>query len=146
MKKVYFAGPWFTAEQEERHTRLYNILSANNNLDIFNPKLESNITNQKDNDKFDEVLLKNIKGIVTADIIIAITDGKDMGTIWETGFAYANKKPIIYYCETIGDKPFNLMLAKTGKVAKNIYELMLLLEQENSYIWQISHQYGGIIE
>ena len=53
-----------------------------------------------------------------------------MGTIWEAGVAYQSKKPIIYYAETLGDKPFNLMLAMTGKVAKNENELLMLLNQD----------------
>ena len=82
-----------------------------------------------------------------ADIIVAIYDGKDTGTIWETGFAYASKKPIIYYSETLGDRPFNLMLARTGNFAANEKELLTLLRNKNSYIHKnVFAAYKGELE
>ena len=144
--KIYLAGPWFSESQEERQERIYNLLKCIENLKIFNPKLHSNITGKEDCDKFATILKNNIDNIVDADLIVAITDEKDMGTIWESGFAYAHKKPIIYYCETIGDKPFNLMLAKTGKAAKTMSELISLLQNDEIYNWQETYTYAGIIE
>ena len=125
MKKVYFAGGWFTPEMEEEHTRLYNLIK--DSYDVFNPKLESKIGQKNGNV---ETFLGNINAIENADIVVVITDRKDMGTIWEAGVAYQSKKPIIYYAETLGDRPFNLMLAMTGKVAKNENELLMLLNQD----------------
>ena len=125
MKKVYFAGGWFTPEMEEEHTRLYNLIK--DNYAVFNPKLESKIGQKNGNV---ETFLGNINAIEDADIVLVITDRKDMGTIWEAGVAYQSKKPIIYYAETLGDRPFNLMLAMTGKVAKNENELLILLNQD----------------
>lgn len=144
--KIYLASPWFSESQAERQERIYNLLKCVENLEIFNPKLHGNITGKEDCDKFAAILKNNIDNIIDADLIVAITDEKDMGTIWESGFAYAHKKPIIYYCETIGDKPFNLMLAKTGNVAKTTYELVLLLRNDKTYNWQETYAYNGIIE
>ena len=45
-----------------------------------------------------------------------MTDGKDMGTIWEAGYAFGINKPIIYFAETLGNGQFNLMLARSGNV------------------------------
>ena len=45
---------------------------------------------------------------------MAITDEKDIGTIWEAGYAYGIGKEIVYYAETLGDNPFNVMLGKSG--------------------------------
>ena len=144
--KIYLASPWFSESQAERQERIYNLLKSIESLEIFNPKLHGNITGKEDCDKFTTILKNNIDNITDADLIVAITDEKDMGTIWESGFAYAHKKPIIYYCETIGDKPFNLMLAKTGKVAKTMSELILLLQNDEIYNWQETYAYAGIIE
>ena len=47
--------------------------------------------------------------------VFAVTDGKDMGTIWEAGYAYGIDKPVLYYAETLGNNQFNLMLAESGK-------------------------------
>lgn len=143
MKKIYLAGGWFSPEAEERHSRLYNLLK--DKYDVFNPRVESDQTHVKLN--ADEILQKNIEGMTSVDIIVAIYDGKDTGTIWETGFSYANKKPIIYYSETLNGKPFNLMLAKTGNFAANEEELLALLEDEKSYQYKnVFASYQGEIE
>lgn len=143
MKKIYLAGGWFNPEAEERHSRLYNLLK--DKYDVFNPRIESDQTHVKLN--ADEILQKNIEGMTSVDIIVAIYDGKDTGTIWETGFSYANKKPIIYYSETLNGKPFNLMLARTGNFAANEEELLALLEDEKSYQYKnVFASYQGEIE
>lgn len=145
MKKVYLAGGWFTPEMEEEHTRIYNLIK--DKYEVFNPKLESLITEKSTKDDMTQTLLGNIKGIQNADIVLVIYDRKDTGTIWEAGCAYASKKPIIYYAETLGNKPFNLMLAKTGLYASNELELLEKLSEETSYIFNdVSHDYEGDVE
>ena len=68
------------------------------------------------------------------EMIFAITDEKDMGTIWECGFVYGmrhayNKNHdesfdplVVYYCETLGDGMFNLMLAQSGDIVLTKFE------------------------
>ena len=56
----------------------------------------------------------NLHHIKTADFLIVNTRDKDIGTIWEAGYAYANEVPIVYFCQglPVGAK-FNLMLARS---------------------------------
>lgn len=146
MKKIYLAGGWFTPEAEEEHTRIYNIL-VDNCFVVFNPKLESLVNKDSTNQDMAMTLLGNVDNICDADIIVAIYDRKDTGTIWETGYAYAMKKPIIYYAETLNGKPFNLMLAKTGRFAKNTEQLINMLFDDTSYMFKtIRNDYTGDVE
>lgn len=145
MKKIYLAGGWFTHEQEELHSRIYNELK--DKFDVFNPKIEGEITKETTNDKMTNILIGNIDGIKNADIVVVIYDYKDTGTIWESGFAYASKKPIIYYSETNGNKSFNLMLAKTGNYVKNEKELIEMLNDKKTYEFKsVYNSYNGEIE
>lgn len=147
MKKLYFAGGWFNPKQEEEHTRIGNFLESLKKFDIFNPRTAGGDFNAGlETDHMTQVLMNNINAIQESDIVLAITDYKDMGTLWECGFAYANNKPIIYYCETLGNKPFNLMLAKTGRVAKDVDDLIELLKDEQSFVFSKTHSYKGVIE
>ena len=93
-----------------------------------------------------ETLIGNIVGILNADLVLVIYDRKDTGTIWEAGCAYAYHKPILYYAETLGDKPFNLMLAKTGNVARNMDELLEKLNDEHTFDFKRVYDYEGEIE
>ena len=55
----------------------------------------------------------NLENISRAGILVVITDGKDMGSLFEAGFACERDIPIYGFAETLGDKPFNVMLAGT---------------------------------
>lgn len=146
MKKIYFAGAWFSPEQEEQHTRIYELLNGTNKFDIFNPKLESLITPESDQDALTQTLNGNIAGVIYADIIVALVDKPyDSGTVFECGLAYG-RTPIIYYVERLNGKPFNLMLAKTGRVATNGSELLALLDDESSYEIQSVYDFEGVVE
>lgn len=145
--KIYFAGGWFSPQQEEEHTRVGNFLASHKNLEVFNPRIAGgDFKVSKETDHMTQVLLNNCKAIDEADLVVAITDYKDMGTLWECGYAYAKQKPVIYYCETLGDKPFNLMLAKTGNVARDIDELENLLVDKDSYVFKQVHSFDGLVE
>ncbi len=110
---LYFASPFFNAEQVEREEYLKAKLRYLD-YDVWSPKEECHLDPNADIKLRKKVFYKNLDAILSCSAVFAVTDGKDMGTIWECGFAYANSVPIIYYAETLGDNPFNLMLAESG--------------------------------
>ena len=145
MKKIYLAGGWFSPEQEEQHTRIYNLIK--DKFDVFNPRIKGEIDGSTTHDKMGKILIGNIEGIKNADMTVVLYDWRDTGTIWEAGFSYASKKPIIYFAEHLNGKPFNLMLAKTGRFASNEEELIKLLEDEISWTFKdVYNDFKGEIE
>lgn len=152
--KVYFASPWFNPEQAERENRVKNKLRELG-FNVWSPKdncVCSPISNEEMRKK---VFSDNCENIETCDILFAITDGKDMGTIWEAGYAcgYNNHinlvgaEPIIivYYCETLGPNgQFNLMLAQSGDIVITKFEdldkLPELIQKDEGLA------YAGIVE
>lgn len=145
MKKIYLAGGWFTPEQDEQHTRIYNLIK--DKFDVFNPRIEGEIDNGTSNDKISSILIGNIEGIQNADLTVVLYDYRDTGTIWEAGFSYASKKPIIYFAEHLNGRPFNLMLAKTGRFAANEQDLIKLLNDESSWTFKnVYDDFKGVIE
>ena len=166
-KKVYFAGPWFTAAQAEREQRLIKRLRELG-FDVFSPRESSNITGSFADPAVQKATFEgNIVNIDSCDILFAVTDGKqgtctepdqngrpmsaiDAGTMIESGYAYclrrkSGKAPIIvYYAETLGDRGFNLMLAQSADIVVTKYEdLDKLPDQiENSE----KTIYNGLIE
>ena len=135
--KIYFASPWFTPEQEEREERLKAKLRSLG-FDVHSPKETAVCGAISDPETRQKIFDGNIDAIDACDIVFAITDGKDMGTIWEAGYAYGmnamRKKvsynfgiefepvKIVYYCETIGNGLFNLMLAQSGDIIITKFE------------------------
>lgn len=142
--KIYLAGGWFTPEQEEEHSRIARLLGTNINLKVFNPRIAGEIDKQTTGDKMSKILIGNIEAIEACDKVVVIYDGKDTGTIWEAGFAYALKKPIVYYCEKPTTK-VNLMLAKTGEFVHDEVGLLGNLAKEACFK-NVYDSYKGEIE
>lgn len=129
--RVYLASGWFNERQEERRAFVKQaIIDAG--FDIFSPKDEALVDPTSSQDWREQVFKNNIKGISHAPFMVCITDEKDIGTIMEAGIAYALNIPIVYFAETLGDNPFNLMLAQSGIVAcTSRDELVKVLNDDN---------------
>lgn len=152
--KVYLASPFFKPEQIERIEFIENILESYN-YTVFSPRKEfvvkPNATAEDRKKGFDG----NCNAIDNCDFVIAVTDGKDMGTIWEAGYAYSSGIPILYFAETLGNNDFNLMLAESGLlgICKSREELDFALRDIptysdlNRYITKADKFiYNGVIE
>lgn len=113
---LYFASPFFTPEQIEREERLKKHLRANK-LNIYSPKESCHLNSSASFKEQQLVFDENCKAIKDSAAVFAITDGKDMGTVWEAGYAYGINKPVIYFAESLGKQQFNLMLAQSGRRA-----------------------------
>lgn len=124
--RAYIAAPFFNEEQIARVERLKSTLSS---LDIayFSPKDESNLKFKGDSTSGLEVFKQNINEIAKCDILVAITNDKDTGTLLEAGYAYGINKSIFYIYE--GGDSFNLMLANSGVATTSFEELYEVLSK-----------------
>lgn len=112
-REVYIASPFFNPEQLKRVERMKTALE-HFELTYYSPKDECILKKDASIEEQYKCFADNLDAIKSCDFVVAITDGKDMGTIWEAGYAYAIEKPVIYFAETLGNNPFNLMLAQSG--------------------------------
>lgn len=130
--KVYFASPWFNPDQAEREERVKGKLRELG-FNVWSPKDNCVVSPISDKNLREKVFNDNRWNIEDCDIIFAITDGKDMGTIWEAGYACGYNErlktfgrtliKIVYYCETLGPNgQFNLMLAQSGDIVITKFE------------------------
>jgi hypothetical protein len=124
--KIYLAGPWFNPTQVERYEEILGLLTewrdeylADRGLYVPRenpcPPNASDATRQRIYDR-------NLTEIEDASAVVAITDEKDVGTIYELGYAACLRdlKPrqsprsplLVGVALTLGDRPFNLMLAR----------------------------------
>lgn len=154
MCRVYLASPWFTTDQAEREERIKAKLRSLG-FNVWSPKEEAVCDAISTHETRQSIFNGNVEAIEGCDVVFAITDGKDMGTIWEAGFAYGYNKyratcagvePIIivYYCETLGGGKFNLMLAQSGDIIITEFEdldkLPDLIENKRRLL------YDGLVE
>lgn len=114
----YIAGPFFN-EAQTAVIELIKQLCDKLGVKYFSPKdecmFEPGVTTPA------EVVEQNVKALDRVDFAVVVTDGKDPGTLFEAGYCYAEKVPMIYcwFGAQPGQK-FNIMLAATGSVAKNM--------------------------
>ncbi|WP_424681011.1 PfkB family carbohydrate kinase [Frateuria sp. YIM B11624] len=90
--KVYLAGPFFTMGQLWVVEEALRALSALD-LEVLSPYHrvgpgEAGVVVKADLDLLDE-----------SDLVLAIGDGMDAGTVFEVGYAKAQGKPVVFYAE-----------------------------------------------
>lgn len=127
--KAYIASPFFNPEQLDRVRFIEGSLDKVG-IEKFSPRLDTYVKPDSNDSERRKAFFENLKGIEQADFIIVVTDGKDVGTIFEAGYACAKQIPILYFAETLGDKPFNLMLAQSANLGthKTRNELFKMLQ------------------
>ena len=132
MKKIYLASGWFNPTQAEELTNLENIFDARaEHFELASPRRIFVCPPNAPKEVQDETFSGNLHHIQTADFLLVNTRDKDIGTIWEAGYAYAFNKPIVYFCAGLPEgAKFNLMLARSGiKVCTSFEQLEEYLDR-----------------
>tara|TARA_B100000085_G_scaffold262690_1_gene268086 strand:- start:1339 stop:1788 length:450 start_codon:yes stop_codon:yes gene_type:complete len=132
MKKIYLASGWFNPVQAEELTNLEGIFdSRSDHFELASPRRIFVCPPNAPKEVQDETFSGNLHHIETADFLLVNTRDKDIGTIWEAGYAFAFKKPIIYFCAGLPEgAKFNLMLARSGiKVCTSFEQLEEYLDR-----------------
>lgn len=114
-KKIYLASGWFSPVQALELSRLEEICDSKDWIDLASPRRIFVCPPSAPKSVQDETFEGNLYHIETADFLIVNTRDKDIGTIWEAGYAFAKNVPIIYFCQGLPEgAKFNLMLARSG--------------------------------
>ena len=148
MKKVYLASGWFNPTQAAELTRLEEICDSREWIDLASPRRIFVCPPDAPKETQDATFDGNLHHINTANFLIVNTRDKDIGTIWEAGYAYAFDKPIVYFCAGLpqGAK-FNLMLARSGiKVCTSFEQLKDYLDRVTNKGSFINEPYSDAIE
>jgi nucleoside 2-deoxyribosyltransferase len=99
---VYLAGPFFSLGQlwivEQARRGLYEM-----GLKVFSPYHEIGLGDAE------HVVPLDLAAIRDCDVMFAIVDGLDAGTVYEIGYARALGKPVIVYCESEAPEPLKMM-------------------------------------
>lgn len=139
---IYLAEPWFTEGQPERLAKIEKLMDELE-LTYYSPRLDGiDLTPDATEADRNAVFTDNVDHLKRAKLVVAVVDGFDTGTIWETGTAYGLDIPVAYYSETLADGTFNVMLAKSGKaVIENMTDLKAFLQDPTAD----DFQYTGTI-
>lgn len=110
--KVYLAGPFFTLAQlwlvEQAREQLQAL-----GLDVFSPYHDVGHASASD------VAEKDLAAIDNSDLLFAVADGLDSGTMYEIGHAQAKGKPVVIYAENEPDNALKMMLGAGCIISKD---------------------------
>lgn len=99
---VYLAGPFFTLAElwlvEEAKTALISM-----GMQVFSPYHDVGLGSAED------VVQRDLQGIEDSDVLFAICDGWDPGTLFEIGYASALGKKVVVYCESEAQEKLKMM-------------------------------------
>jgi nucleoside 2-deoxyribosyltransferase len=100
--QVYLAGPFFDLAQVWMVEQAQATLKALG-LKVFSPYHDIGLGSA------DDVVEKDLQGIRDSDMLFAIADGLDAGTIYEIGYARAIGKPVVVYSERQTEENLKMM-------------------------------------
>jgi nucleoside 2-deoxyribosyltransferase len=116
--KLYLAGPLFTPEQLSVLATM-EIISKDGGWEYFSPRLGAaslemkRVMQAKETPSLElrqAIFNDNTLNIDDADLLIAIIDDRDAGTMWEMGYAYKASVPIVSF--TSKGFGMNIMLSQ----------------------------------
>ena len=91
-RRVYLAGPFFDLAQVWMVEQARNSLREMG-LQVFSPYHDVGLGSAHD------VVIQDLQAIKECDLVLAISDGLDAGTVYEIGYARALSKPVVVYSE-----------------------------------------------
>lgn len=101
-RRVYLAAPFFTLGElwvvEQLREHLIGM-----GLEVFSPYHDVGYGTAE------EVVQHDLQGIEDCDLIIAVADGNDCGTIFEVGYGRAREKPAVIYTENPKTEDLKMM-------------------------------------
>ncbi len=160
-KRVYLASPWFSEVQSAEERDLARIIRECG-LDLHSPREDVVVSPGASALERITAFNSNIMGLHNVDLVIVNTRDKDMGSIFEAGYAYAlhwnyevlraagmvdERIQIVYYAYGLSGK-FNLMLAQSGCAVltspDDLRDWLTIYARDPNAL--VDRAYGGLVE
>ncbi|MEO7211830.1 PfkB family carbohydrate kinase [Mucilaginibacter sp.] len=101
-KKIYLAGPFFNMAQRWL-VEQFRLQLINFGFEVFSPYHDVGLGDAQ------KVVPQDINAIERCDLLVAIADGLDSGTMFEIGYAVALKKSIIVFSENEQEESLTML-------------------------------------
>lgn len=109
--QIYLAGPFFTFSERWLVNEVWNTFKSFG-LNVFSPFHDVGHGQAKD------VVYKDLKGLDESEVVFAIIDGLDSGTLFEVGYAICQKKKVVAFVQNEGEESLK-MLEGTNCIIEN---------------------------
>ena len=99
---VYLAGPFFNMGERWLIDEFYNHL-INMDIDVFSPLHDVGYG------EAEKVAAEDLRGLDDCQLVVAILNGLDAGTLFEIGYAQAKNIPVLIFCENEKEVALTMM-------------------------------------
>jgi nucleoside 2-deoxyribosyltransferase len=100
--QIYLAGPFFTFSQRLLVNDIWNKFKALG-LKVFSP------FHDVGHGKAQDVVDKDLRGLDESEVVFAIIDGLDPGTLFEVGYAISKKIKVVAYVQNEGEESLKML-------------------------------------
>ena len=100
--QVYLAGPFFSYSQRWLIGQIYRAL-LEEGIKVFSPLHDVGIGNAE------EVTEPDIQGLNASNVVFAVVDGLDSGTLFEIGYAVSKGKKVVAYVQNETKKSLQML-------------------------------------
>lgn len=135
--RIYFAHPAFTDNQRALKEEFLSVLSLDYGIELIDPFEHGPIIEGDREQKklMSKAIFKtNIDLMDKCEIMIALIDDRDTGTIFEMGYFYGTNKPII----TISGQDYDVNIMLSGAVLAHIPRVLSNIKNLNQIVNNIS--------
>ena len=111
--KIYLAAGWFSPKQLALVEALETVFSEH---DLFSPRSEGALggKTKEEREALAPVFFEsNCKHIEDSDLVFAVVDDRDLGVVWEIGYAHGVGVPIVTFSNE--GHGLNLMIAQCAE-------------------------------
>ena len=118
---IYIAGPFFNPKQVAMISSIEECL-ADHGLKYYSPRQDGvllDLSEEARQKSKRDIYLKNVTMIEMCSKMIAVIDDRDIGTIWEMGFAKASGLQIV----TISNESYGLNVMLAESVQAHVLDL-----------------------
>lgn len=110
MRKVYLAGPFFNPRQIGL-VKTFETILARKGLKVYSPRKHQSKASYGSMKWRRQTFASDVRAIDSTDVVFAIYNGEDSGTMWEIGHAWSRRKPVLVFNSK--EKRVNLMIAQS---------------------------------
>jgi nucleoside 2-deoxyribosyltransferase len=110
IRKIYLAGPFFNMSERWLINELKNILTDFGN-EVFSPFHEIGLSHDSlESQAVSDIVIRDLDAIREADLVFAVLNGLDAGTIFEIGYAKSLGKNVIVLAENVSSNDLTMLV------------------------------------
>lgn len=110
MRRVYLAGPFFSPQQIKL-VKTFEVMLTGKGLKVYSPRKQQSKSPYGSMKWRRQTFASDVRAMADADLVFAIYNDEDAGTMWEIGHARSMKKPVLVFNSK--ENRVNLMIAQS---------------------------------